>query len=237
MVDQNLIVDEYGQPGRKDSLQVAMAEAFSVNYKRLVGDVNENRKYGIYFNIDCQNFSQVQEKFGIEKLRSLMTGFGAKVWFNPGELESAKYLESVIGTEIISQRKTTYQTRGGSSSSYEEKERPLFSAARVLKMKKQEAIIFADCIGSGTESNIPWHTKVKVEPLYVEMCEWAKTQWPQVQKYFVNRSPQMPVDDILEVTRLAAEEFLPSPMSDREKLDRDDAACRAEYEEAVFGSV
>jgi type IV secretory pathway TraG/TraD family ATPase VirD4 len=211
------IVEANAVPGRTDALQIAIDEAFAINYKRLVTDVNENRKYGVYFNIACQNFSQIKEKFSEDKLRSLMTGFGTKFWFNPNELESAKYLESILGIQKYRKRNYTYQSKGGGSSSTSEQERKLFPVQSIMKMQKTQVVAFCYGISSETEANIPWKTSVKVSSLYKDMYKWAETQWPFTQERLIERSPQIPADDILRITREAAETLLPAPKSNAQK--------------------
>jgi hypothetical protein len=49
------------------------------------------------------------------------------------------------------------------------------------------------------------------------MYKWAETQWPFTQERLIERSPQIPADDILRITREAAETLLPAPKSNAQK--------------------
>jgi type IV secretory pathway TraG/TraD family ATPase VirD4 len=202
------IVEANAVPEREDALQIAIDECFSIKYKRIITDANENRKYGVYFNLAAQNINQCKEKFSETGMRNFLTAMGHKFWYNPRELESAKYLENVLGSEI--KRKTNY-TYGekSTSSTTTEVERKLITLAQIMKIPQGVMIAQTRGISSETEEYIPHKTKVKVSPLYARMTQWAKTEWEFTQAQLIARSPQKPVDHLLEETRLAAEALLP----------------------------
>ena len=234
----NDVVEANAQPGRKDTLQIAMDEAFAVRYMRLITDANENRKYGIYFNIAGQNLNQCKEKFGEAGMRNLLTAFGNKCWFNPRENESAKYLETSLGDKIT--RKTNY-THGNSgdksntSSTTTEVSRKLYAMADILKIPQGVMIGQLTGISSEAEEYIPWKVKVKPSSLYLEMTKWARGQWEFTRKQLIKRSPQVSADGLLQSTRFAAEAFLPppgftSPKSDEQILQEEEERLRKKQE-------
>jgi type IV secretory pathway TraG/TraD family ATPase VirD4 len=207
------IVEANATPGRKDTLQIAIDEVFAVQYKRIINDVNENRKYGVYFNIASQNINQCKEKFGEAGMKNLLTGFGHKFWFNPRENDSARYLETSLGSKII--RKTNYTygisgERSNNSSTTTEVERKLYTMADILKIPRGVMIAQTSGISTPTEEYIPWKVKVQPSKLYKEMTAWATGQWEFTRKQLIKRSPQVPADDVLRSTRFAAEALLPS---------------------------
>jgi type IV secretory pathway TraG/TraD family ATPase VirD4 len=209
-------------PGRKDMLQIAIDEVFAVQYKRLIFDVNENRKYGVYFNVAAQNLSQCAEKFGDKGMKSLLTGFGHKCWFNPRENDSAKYLETSLGSKITRKTNYTYGTSGdksNNSSTTTEVERPLYKLADIIKMPQGVMIAQTGGISSPTEEYIPWKVKVKPSKLYTQMVPWATKQWEFTRKQLIARSPQVPADEVLRSTRFAAEALLPAKASVQKSAD------------------
>jgi type IV secretory pathway TraG/TraD family ATPase VirD4 len=207
------IVEANAIDDRTDALQIAIDEVFAVQYKRIIYDVNENRKFGVYFNVAAQNINQCKEKFGEAGMKNLLTGFGHKFWFNPRENDSAKYLETSLGSKITRKINYTYGTSGeksNNSSTTTEVERKLYTMADILKIPKGVMIAQTAGISTPTEEYIPWKVKVKPSQLYREMIPWAKGQWKFTQKQLIKRSPQVPADDILRSTRFAAEALLPS---------------------------
>jgi type IV secretory pathway TraG/TraD family ATPase VirD4 len=207
------IVEVNAQLGRTDTLQISIDEVFAVQYKRIINDVNENRKYGIYFNVAAQNLNQCREKFGEAGMKNLLTGFGHKFWFNPRENDSAKYLETSLGSKIIRKTNYTYGTSGeksNNSSTTTEVERKLFTMAEILKIPQGVMIAQTKGISTTQEEYIPWKVKAQPSKLFKEMTAWAMGQWGFTQKQLIKRSPQVPADDVLRSTRFAAEALLPS---------------------------
>ena len=190
------IVEANATLGRLDTLQIAIDEVFAVVYKRLIDDVNENRKYGIYFNVAAQNLNQCKQKFGEAGMKNLLTGFGHKFWFNPRENDSAKYLETSLGEKIS--RKTNY-THGSSgdksntSSTTTEVSRKLYTQAEIIKIPQGVMIAQTKGISTPNEEYIPWKVKVKPCDLYLEMTKWAMGQWEFTRKQLIKRSPQVPI--------------------------------------------
>ncbi|NJM78401.1 MAG: type IV secretory system conjugative DNA transfer family protein [Acaryochloridaceae cyanobacterium RU_4_10] len=184
----------------------------SVQYKRLITDVNENRKYGVWFNVAAQNLKQCKKKYGEEDMSNLLTGFGTKIWFNPKENDSAKHLSTALGNEIKRKTNYTYGTSGekeNTSRSTSESKKELFSVAQILKLPQKWAIVQSQGVSSNTEENIPWKVKFKPSPEYMGMTKWAKGEWEYTREQLIARSPQLPADGILAATRFAAEAFLP----------------------------
>jgi type IV secretory pathway TraG/TraD family ATPase VirD4 len=207
------VVEANAIPGRKDTLQIAIDEVFSVQYKRIISDVNENRKYGVYFNVAAQNLNQCKEKFGEAGMKNLLTGFGHKFWFNPRENDSARYLETSLGSKITRKTNYTYGTSGeksNNSSTTTEVERKLYAMSDILKIPQGVMIAQTVGISTPTEEYIPWKVKVQPSKLYREMTKWATGQWEFTQKQLVKRSPQVSAEDVLRSTRFAAEALLPS---------------------------
>lgn len=207
------IVEANAITGRKDTLQIAIDEVFAVQYKRIIDDVNENRKYGVYFNVAAQNINQCKKKFGDEGMKNLLTGFGHKFWFNPRENDSARYLETSLGSKITRKTNYTYGISGeksNNSSTTTEVERKLCTMADILKIPQGVMIAQTSGLSTPTEEYIPWKVKVKPSKLYKEMTSWATGQWEFTRKQLIARSPQVPADDVLRSTRFAAEALLPS---------------------------
>ncbi|NJM75592.1 MAG: type IV secretory system conjugative DNA transfer family protein [Acaryochloridaceae cyanobacterium RU_4_10] len=182
--------------------------------------MNENRKYGVYFNVAAQNINQCKKKFGDEGMKNLLTGFGHKFWFNPRENDSARYLETSLGSKIT--RKTNYTygmsgERANNSSTTTEVERKLYTMADILKIPRGVMIAQTSGISTPTEEYIPWKVKVKPSKLYKEMIPWATGQWEFTRKQLIKRSPQVPADDVLRSTRFAAEALLPSAKASAQK--------------------
>ena len=142
---------------RLTPLQIAIDELPMVTYPKLIDEINQIRKFGVFFNLAAQNLTQMRSKFGENDTESLLTGAGTKIWYNPRSNVSAQYLETALGSEQY--RETQYTTgssggKGSTSSSKQVKERKLISQSiSILKLPQGVAIIQSRGI-SGTGRRI-----------------------------------------------------------------------------------
>jgi type IV secretion system protein VirD4 len=211
------IVEVNAHQGRETPLQIAIDELPLVNYPRLITDINEIRKYGVFFNLAAQTLSQMKSQMGNNDTESLLTGAGTKCWFNTRSNDTAQYLETALGNQKY--RETQYTSgssggRGNSSTSKQIRERKLLSVAQIVKLPQGTMVVQNRGFSSRTEEYIPWKVKTKPDKTYVAMVKWASKQWPHTQSQLIRFSAQMPSDSsLLRLTREAAENLLPAPKS------------------------
>jgi TraM recognition site of TraD and TraG len=215
--------------GRQTPIQIAFDELPKMDYKSLPEDVNELRKFGVYFNVAAQTPMQLKKRYGNEGLGALMTGFGHSGWYSTGiaEKEASEYLEHILGKEKYREKQYSSGYSGGksnNSTSNPIKERPLMPAHEIRKMPPQNLIWlspgFSKTNGSTwdaqiKEVGIPWKTKIQVDPHYAAMVEMAAAEWPFVEAQLKKYSPQVSIEELqgylVEAERIAAEYFALPP--------------------------
>ena len=209
------VVRENSYEGRLTPLQIAIDELPMVTYPKLIDEINQIRKFGVFFNLAAQNLTQMRSKFGENDTESLLTGAGTKIWYNPRSNVSAQYLETALGSEQF--RETQYTTgssggKGSTSSTKQVKDRKLISVHQILKLPQGVAIIQSRGVSGKGEEYIPWKVKVKPDKTYIKMMKWGAGQWKFTRAQLEKYSPQQPPDGMLLTrARKAAEDLLPAP--------------------------
>jgi TraM recognition site of TraD and TraG len=219
--------------GRKTNLQVSIDELAAINIVKLRQYINENRKYGVYFNLATQTLKQLEERYGKTGASSIMTAAGFKAFFNPGDVEAAEYLQKTLGTYKWRETERSHGYSGGRASSNVStpiRERPLMSAAEMLLMPQGTGIFLtrgASRKKAGSQQNskeyIPFKRMVMPDPIYLKDMADSAREWKEhTEAALKRRSPLKPAS--LEAIRAAyalAEELLPLGASSDEKLVED----------------
>lgn len=215
------IVETNAHQGRQTPLQIAIDELPLVNYPRLITDINEIRKYGVFFNLAAQTLSQMRSQLGEHDTESLLTGAGTKSWFNTRSNVTAQYLETSLGSQKYRETNTTTGSSGGkgsTSSSRQVRERKMLTVAQIVKLPQGVMVLQNRGISSKSEEYIPWKVKTKPNPTYMSMIKWAGKQWTHTQSQLGKFSPQQPPDSsLLKSTRETAEILLPTPRTPGQK--------------------
>jgi type IV secretory pathway TraG/TraD family ATPase VirD4 len=208
--------------GRKTNLQIAIDELNAINISKLKFYLNENRKYGVFFNLATQTITQLQDRYGEKGARAIMTACGFKAFFNPRENETAEYLQKALGTYKYRSPEHSSGYSGGKSSSNRSnpiKEMPLFSSDRAQKMPQGVAVFQTRGISSKSEEYIPWKTKIYPDEQYLVDMEEAKQEWHEhTEAALKRRSPvqKSSPEDLLQSIKIA-EGFLPLDSTSEEK--------------------
>jgi len=219
--------------GRKTNLQITIDELPALTISRLQYYLNENRKYGVFFNLAAQTITQLQQRYTDKGAENIITACGFKAFFNPRSNSTAEYLQKSLGTYKYRSAEYSRGSSGGKSSSNRSnpvKEMPLFSADRAIKMPQGTAVILTGGISAKalfskkiTEVNIPWKTKIYPDKEYLEDMERAKTEWHEYTEEALKRRSPMRLpseEDLLNTIRLA-EEFLPLKNNSDEAMVQD----------------
>lgn len=213
----SLLVDVNSVSGRKTPLQICFDELAAATYRSLPSRINENRKFGVYFNIAFQNLAQLEEKFGKNLTTAILGACGTQILLNPREQQTAKLISEIVGTQKYRETQRSRSSSNGKishSTSLHIKERPLIPPWKVRLMGQGWAIILNAGYRSkdGAIEYIPYKCKIKVFDEYKQLTQWSASQWAHTREVFIRRSPQRPVDpEYLKAGVKLAEEFLYLP--------------------------
>ena len=226
----SLLVDINSVPGRMNPLQICFDELAAASYRTLPSRINENRKYGVYFNLAFQNLAQLVDKYGKELTTAILGACGTQILFNPREQETAKLISDIVGTERYRENQKSKSTSGGKTTTSvvkHIKDRPLIKPDRVRKMGQGHAIVLNSGFRSetGEEEYIPYKLKIQVFDEYKKLTQWSASQWPHAQAVLARRSPQKPVSPAtLKAGVKLAHDYLYIPTKDDLKQQAFDRA-------------
>jgi type IV secretory pathway TraG/TraD family ATPase VirD4 len=150
---------------RIDPLAVFLDELPTIALPNLVNWLNESRSAGFCGVLGYQNMTQLEQAYGKETARAILSGCNTKFIFNPGEYESAKYFSDYLGDEEIryKQRSRSNSKDGGSNStSDQDKTKKMFSPEEILKLPAGACVFINPAYANQKEASIPLKLKVKI---------------------------------------------------------------------------
>jgi type IV secretory pathway TraG/TraD family ATPase VirD4 len=150
---------------RIDPLAVFLDELPTIALPNLVNWLNESRSAGFCGVLGYQNMTQLEQAYGKETARAILSGCNTKFIFNPGEYESAKYFSDYLGDEEIryKQRSRSNSKDGGSNSvSDQDKTKKMFSPEEILKLPAGTCVFINPAYANQKEASIPLKLKVNI---------------------------------------------------------------------------
>jgi hypothetical protein len=124
--------------------------------------------------------TQLEQAYGKETSRAILSGCNTKFIFNPGEYESAKYFSDYLGDEEIryKQKSRSNSKDGGSNSiSEQDKTKKMFSPEEFLKLPAGSCIFINPAYANQTEASIPMKLKVQVGDGEMKRREYGEAKF------------------------------------------------------------
>lgn len=174
------------------------------NFGRIPDFVNKTtiiRHRKISAILGFQDYMQLEKTYGRDDAKILWGQLGTKIMFKPNELDTAKRISEMLGTETYHERTLS------SSGQIHEKEfgRPLMNAGEVLAMGDERALVFTPKTSPIKLKTYTWEDfvdemaipppkreKIEVDERLIQTCEesqktpewqaqWAKTNPPELK--------------------------------------------------------
>jgi type IV secretory pathway TraG/TraD family ATPase VirD4 len=150
---------------RVDPLAVFLDELPTIALPSLVNWLNESRSAGFCGVLGYQNMTQLEQAYGKETSRAILSGCNTKFVFNPGEYESAKYFSDYLGDEEIKYKqksRSTSKDGGNYSLADQDKTKKMFSPEDFLKLPAGSCVFINPAYANSKEASIPLKMKVRV---------------------------------------------------------------------------
>ncbi|OLP17452.1 hypothetical protein BST81_16820 [Leptolyngbya sp. 'hensonii'] len=179
----HMIMSKNLKPARKDPIVLSLDEFPTIKLPAIVRWLNECREYGFCGVLGFQNFTQLEQAYGKETSRAILSGCNTKFIFNPGEQESAEYFSKYIGEEEINYKsKSKSSGRGGGSTSVadQDRTRKLFAPEQFLRLPAGTAVIINPAYANKTEASIPFKRSIKVAKQDIEVMGRSGEVWDKV---------------------------------------------------------
>jgi type IV secretory pathway TraG/TraD family ATPase VirD4 len=213
---------------RIDPLAVFLDELPTIALPNLVNWLNESRSAGFCGVLGYQNMTQLEQAYGKETARAILSGCNTKFIFNPGEYESAKYFSDYLGDEEIryKQRSRSNSKDGGSNSvSEQDKTKKMFSPEEILKLPAGSCVFINPAYANQTEASIPMKLKVHVGDGELQRRAYGEANFDRIigQLKTKNKHSQITGSDITERIN-SLNKFIPGKYAKSLKLVCADAS-------------
>jgi type IV secretory pathway TraG/TraD family ATPase VirD4 len=225
---------------RTDPLAVFLDELPTIALPNLVNWLNESRSAGFCGVLGYQNMTQLEQAYGKETSRAILSGCNTKFIFNPGEYESAKYFSDYLGDEEIKykQKSRSNSKDGGSNSvSDQDKTKKMFSPEEFLKLPAGSCIFINPAYANQTEASIPMKLKVKIGDGEIKRREYGEAKFGSVIERLKkkNQHSQIMSNDIhLRINAL--DNFIPNKFGKSIKNLELDIIAGLEEENELFAA-
>jgi len=184
---------------------------------------NVHRSKGLIAILGYQSNPQLVERYGRERAEILRSAIGTRIWFNPGNQDTAKEMSNYLGEyEVTIEQKSTSRTRGDDrgktvSKSEQTRTRSLMTADEFLRMDVGECVLLNPGYKDENAANLPQHLRVKIPNEFVALvseCEelWGEQVLPTLrEREQARRGGEFDLDTVLGDRIAEAERLLPMP--------------------------
>jgi type IV secretory pathway TraG/TraD family ATPase VirD4 len=202
---------------RIDPLAVFLDELPTIALPNLVNWLNESRSAGFCGVLGYQNMTQLEQAYGKETARAILSGCNTKFIFNPGEYESAKYFSDYLGDEEVryKQRSRSNSKDGGSNStSDQDKTKKMFSPEEILKLPAGTCVFINPAYANQKEASIPLKLKVLVGEGELQRRAYGEAKFDLVIQQLKKKVQHSPITgNDIKVRILALDKFIPGKYS------------------------
>jgi type IV secretion system protein VirD4 len=162
--------------GRKEPLVVSLDEFPTLNMKIALNWLNEERSNGASLIIGAQYLGQLDARYGKDYAKGFRAGCATKVWFNPGEQETAEMISKTLGeTEVMRDAKSRSHNsgKGGTSRSVAEQmnKKALVEAKTIMGLPPGHCYIQSPGVGDESEVGVPFFHEFKIDLLESSKAE------------------------------------------------------------------
>ena len=215
---------------RVDPLAVFLDELPTIALPNLVNWLNESRSAGFCGVLGYQNMTQLEQAYGKETSRAILSGCNTKFIFNPGEYESAKYFSDYLGDEEIryKQKSRSNSKDGGSNSiSEQDKTKKMFSPEEFLKLPAGSCVFINPAYANQTEASIPMKLKVQVGDGEMQRRAYGEAKFESVIKNLKKKIQQVSITSKdIQIRIDALNKIIPSEKERNSKVYAEmDAVC------------
>lgn len=156
------IISHNLKPGRKQPLVIALDEFPTLSLKIVLNWLNEERFNGASIIVGVQYLGQIIARYGKDWSDGFLASCATKIWFNPGEDNTAQYLSKSLGEQelAISNRSNTvnYGKNSGDSRSTNDQlhKKPLIEAHAIRQLPQGACIIESPGVGDKQVAGVPF---------------------------------------------------------------------------------
>ncbi|WP_373545647.1 type IV secretory system conjugative DNA transfer family protein [Chamaesiphon sp.] len=156
------IISRNLKPGRTTPLVISLDEFATLKLKIVLDWLNQERFNGASLIIGIQYIGQIEARYGREWSKGFLASCATKIWFNPGEDDTAQYLSKSLGEQELdlenkSQSINSGKQGGSSRSTSRQLHRiPLIEAHVIRQFPQGHCIIESPGVGNKQKIGVPY---------------------------------------------------------------------------------
>jgi type IV secretion system protein VirD4 len=156
------IISHNLKPGREQPLVIALDEFPTLSLKIVLNWLNEERFNGASIIVGVQYLGQIIARYGKDWSDGFLASCATKIWFNPGEDNTAQYLSKSLGEQelALASRSSTvnYGKNGEGSHSTNDQlhKKPLIEAHAIRQLPQGACIIESPGVGDKQVAGVPF---------------------------------------------------------------------------------
>lgn len=172
-----------------------------------------------------QAMSQLRQQYGQNNLNTMLTSARTKIFMNPDDLETAKFVSEKTGkVDVISEQSSrSYGKSGTRSVSQQRQQVPLIAPEEVNLMKQGEMIYWNNANANDKQDGFPVKLRYEVPQSDLDLEERCKKFWNERMLPRVTKERQKQHYDSVQIEQFvkqrvqAIDYFYPEPTTSQEE--------------------
>ena len=174
-----LIERNFAEP-RQEPLFTLIDEAHLAYLPSLAKWLAYLRSSGLVMVLLTQALSQLRQKYGQNNLNTILTSARTKIFMNPDDLETAKFVSEKVGKrDKFYKQHSRSSGKGGRNVSNQRQQVPLITPQKINSMKQGEMVYWNSANANKDEDGLPVKTKYIVPQSDLDLEANCKKFWEE----------------------------------------------------------
>ena len=210
---------------RKEPLHVLIDEAHLSHISSVPKSLALLRSSGLVMVLLTQAMSQLRQQYGQNNLNTMLTSARTKIFMNPDDLETAKFVSEKTGkVDVISEQSSrSYGKSSSRSVSQQRQQVSLIAPEEVNQMKQGEMIYWNNANANDKKDGFPVKLRYEVPQSDLDLEERCKKFWNERMLPRVTKERQKQHYDSVQIEQFvkqrvqAIDYFYPEPTTAQEE--------------------
>lgn len=177
-----LLIERNFATPRNDSLLLLVDEKHLTYFPSLMKWSAFLRSSGLIMVLLTQAISQIRQRYGQNDVNTMFSTFRTKIFMNPDDLETAKWVSEKVGDvdKFYRQSSRSYGKGGNRTDSKQRRQTRLISPQKVNSMKRGEFIYWNSANANDEEDGLPVKLRYVVPQEELDLETNCKKFWKEV---------------------------------------------------------
>jgi type IV secretion system protein VirD4 len=186
------------RPDRSQPLVIALDEFPTLNLKVVLDWLNQERFNGCSLIIGAQYLGQLIARYGQDWAKGFQASCATKIWFNPGEHDTAHHISQSLGDEELEleSKSKTFNSgqHSGNSRSINNQlhKKPLIEAHVIRQFPQGACIIECPAVGDKQHAGVPYRHQFSYSETQADAFKASNAQkFAQISQVIVEHQQQL----------------------------------------------